>query len=61
MAKCPYCEQPVVLKAHDVDKKNEVRREVKGLIKKEVMYQCPHCERVLGFGFFIGGWYTGRP
>ena len=61
MAKCPYCKQPVVLKGNGSDRKNEVCKEIKGAIKKEVMYFCPHCDCVLGFGFFIGGLATGRP
>jgi hypothetical protein len=61
MAKCPYCEKPVVLNAGGADAKNEVRKEVKGAVKKEIMYSCPHCERILGFGFFFGGLITGRP
>ena len=61
MAKCPYCEKPVILKEVDHEKENEVRREVHGIIKKETMYSCPHCERVLGFGYFFGGLITGRP
>ncbi|MCX7001050.1 MAG: hypothetical protein NT106_12275 [Candidatus Sumerlaeota bacterium] len=61
MAKCPYCEKPVVLKASGSEKENEVRKETKGMIKKEVMYSCPHCDKVLGFGFFLGGMITGRP
>ncbi|HOZ49399.1 MAG TPA: hypothetical protein PLO37_17545 [Candidatus Hydrogenedentes bacterium] len=61
MARCPYCENPVVMKATGSDKKNEVRKEVNGVIKKEVLYSCPHCDRVLGFGFFFGGLLTMRP
>ena len=61
MAKCPYCDQPVSLEAGGSEKKNEVRRETKGTIKKEVMYSCPHCDKVLGFAFFFGGALTGRP
>ena len=61
MSTCPYCEQPIVLKARNSHKEQEVRREVTGIIKKEVMYACPHCDKVLGFGFFIGGLLTGRP
>ncbi len=53
MAKCPHCEK-------EVDLAN-VRREVQGAIKKEVMYSCPHCNSVLGFAFFFGGVLTGRP
>jgi hypothetical protein len=30
-------------------------------VKKEIMYSCPHCDAVLGFGFFIGGLLTHRP
>ena len=61
MAKCPYCEKPVSLNASQTDRKNEVSKEIKGALKKEVMYSCPHCEKVLGFGFYFGGWVTGRP
>ena len=61
MAKCPHCNEPVVIKATGGSRKNEVCREVKGVVKKEIMYSCPHCERVLGFGSFIGGLITGRP
>lgn len=61
MPKCPHCGEPVTLKETASGKKNEVRREVYGFIKKEVMYSCPHCERVLGFGFFFGGLITNRP
>jgi hypothetical protein len=39
----------------------EVNRETEGFIKKEIMYSCPHCDSILGFGFFIGGLLTGRP
>jgi len=60
MAKCPYCDKPVVLNARG-SKEHEVRKEVKGSIKKETMYSCPHCDKVLGFGFFLGGLLTGRP
>ncbi len=62
MAKCPHCKNEVVLKSNrrDTDR-NEVVREVYGTLKKEVMYSCPHCENVVGFGFFFGGLATGRP
>jgi len=43
------------------DEQSEVHKEVEGMIKKEVMYSCPHCDRVLGFSFFLGGLATGRP
>jgi hypothetical protein len=64
MAKCPYCKQAVDLsetKRQSADVTDEVHREVKGAIKKEVMYSCPHCDCILGFGFFFGGLLTGRP
>jgi uncharacterized protein with PIN domain len=64
MAKCPYCKQEITLektKRESADSKEEVHKDVEGLIKKEIMYSCPHCESVLGFGFFIGGLLTGRP
>ena len=61
MAKCPYCEKSVLLEAKGSERENEIVREVEGTIKKEVMYCCPHCDCVLGFGFFIGGLITGRP
>jgi len=53
MAKCPHCEQHV-----DLD---NVQREVEGSIKKEILYSCPYCQKVLGCGFFFGGLLTGRP
>jgi hypothetical protein len=62
MAKCPHCKEPVVLGAKTgSDRKNEICKEVTGTVKKEVMYSCPHCDCVLGFGFFLGGKLTGRP
>jgi len=30
-------------------------------VKKEIMYSCPHCDSILGFGFFFGGLLTHRP
>jgi len=65
MPKCPYCEQAVALeetrKEHvDVSVPEEVEREVSGIIKKEIMYSCLHCDSILGFGFFFGGLLTGR-
>jgi hypothetical protein len=66
MPKCPYCKQIVTLKktrreSADVSVPKEIQREVSGMIKKEIMYSCPHCDSILGFGFFIGGSLTGRP
>lgn len=61
MAKCPYCEKPVSLEDTGRETADEVHKEVEGLVKKEIMYSCPHCDKVLGFAFFIGGLATGRP
>ena len=66
MPKCPYCKQVVTLEktrreSADVSVPEEVEREVSGVIKKEIMYSCPHCDSILGFGSFIGGLLTGRP
>jgi uncharacterized protein with PIN domain len=66
MPKCPYCKQVVTLErtrrdSADVSVPEEVEREVSGVIKKEIMYSCPHCDSILGFGFFFGGLLTGRP
>lgn len=61
MAKCPYCEKSVTLEAAGKDSSEEILKEVEGLIKREVMYFCPHCQSILGFAFFFGGRATGRP
>jgi hypothetical protein len=64
MAKCPYCKQAITLektKRESAEFTEEVHKDVSGLVKKEIMYSCPHCESVLGFGFFLGGLLTGRP
>jgi hypothetical protein len=66
MPKCPYCKQVVTLEktlreSADVSVPEEVEREVSGFIKKEIMYSCPHCDSILGFGFFVGGLLTHRP
>jgi hypothetical protein len=64
MAKCPHCKTPITLDKLPGDcpgAPQPVRRQVKGLVKKEVMYSCPSCDMVLGFGFFFGGLLTGRP
>gem|GEM_PF-426928 len=58
MAKCPYCEKTITLKKGE---QNQIRRQTEGVVKKEVLYSCPHCETVLGFGFFLGGLVTGQP
>ena len=61
MAKCPYCKETITLSSAQKDEKDELHKEVEGIIKKEVMYSCPHCESVLGFAFFLGGLATNRP
>lgn len=66
MPKCPYCKQVVTLEkaqreSVDASVPEEVEREVSGVIKKEIMYSCPHCDSILGFGFFLGGLLTHRP
>ena len=64
MSKCPYCKQAVTLektRKESAESLETIHKEVKGLIKKEIMYSCPHCDSVLGFGFFLGGLATGRP
>jgi len=66
MAKCPYCKQAITLEktkreSAELTEEIEVHKEVFGAVKKEIMYSCPHCDSVLGFGFFIGGLLTGRP
>jgi len=61
MGKCPFCERPVTLKEKAGSPAREVQKEVVGRAKKEVMYICPHCDKVLGFAFFMGGVLTGRP
>ena len=61
MAKCPFCEKTISLETAGKDRRDEVLKEVEGLVKREVMYFCPHCEKILGFAFFLGGRFTGRP
>ncbi|MCP4583559.1 MAG: hypothetical protein GY839_18270 [candidate division Zixibacteria bacterium] len=61
MPKCPYCEKDVTLESTKKDSQDELKKEVEGFIKREVMYSCPHCDKVLGFAFFFGGLATGRP
>jgi len=66
VAKCPYCKQVVTLdktkrESADISMPETVHKEVAGLIKKEIMYSCPHCDSILGFGFFLGGLLTERP
>ena len=64
MAKCPYCKQSITLEKTNRESPEVtkgIHKEVYGTIKKEIMYSCPHCESVLGFGSFIGGFLTGRP
>ncbi len=64
MAKCPYCKQSLALEKTErdsMDHTDAVLKDIEGLVKKEIMYSCPHCESILGFGFFLGGLLTGRP
>lgn len=64
MAKCPHCKQTVTLDKANRDvatASDEVHKDTVGAVKKEVMYSCPHCDSILGFGFFFGGLLTGRP
>jgi len=61
MAKCPHCDKEVTLDSAKREGSEELHKDVKGVIKKEVMYSCPHCDRVLGFAFFLGGIATNRP
>ena len=64
MAKCPYCKQALSLDKttrESAEFVEEAHKDVSGVVKKEIMYSCPHCESILGFGFFFGGLLTGRP
>jgi hypothetical protein len=64
VAKCPHCDKNVSLSEthrEASDLPDSVHKDVVGLIKKEIMYSCPHCNSVLGFGFFLGGIASGRP
>ncbi len=61
MAKCPHCKEEVTLDSTRKDSADEVQKDVEGMVKKEVMYSCPHCDCVLGFAFFLGGMLTNRP
>ena len=70
MAKCPYCKQHLSLERtnkeyvesqESLESVQEIHKDVSGLVKKEIMYSCPHCDSILGFGFFFGGLLTGRP
>lgn len=51
MAKCTYCEKPITLKEQCSSDPNAVVKEIRTIlfIRKEIMYSCPHCEKVLGF------------
>ncbi len=71
MPKCPYCKGSVTLgegareradgRQSDAGRPAVVRKEILGRVKKEIMYSCPHCDLILGFGVFSGGLLTGRP
>jgi uncharacterized protein with PIN domain len=59
MAKCPHCEEEVTLESVNRDG-DKVHKEVPGTIKKEIMYSCPKCEKVLGFASYFGGLQTDK-
>ena len=66
MPKCPYCKQVVTLDktkrdSSDLSTPEPVHKEIAGIVKKEIMYSCPHCDCILGFGFFFGGMLFDRP
>lgn len=61
MPLCPYCSQVVSLESTKKENRDEIQKEIEGLVKKEVMYTCPHCDKILGFAFFFGGIATRRP
>ena len=63
MAACPHCKNPVHLdpKRKSAPASRTIKKESVGVVKKEVMYSCPHCDAVLGFSYFMGGLLTGRP
>lgn len=70
MAKCPHCNQHLSLERtnkesiesqESLESVQEIHKDVSGVVKKEIMYSCPHCDSILGFGFFFGGLLTGRP
>jgi uncharacterized protein with PIN domain len=55
MAKCPYCKQAITLektKRESAEPVETIHKDMKGFIQKEIMYSCPHCESVLGFGCY---------
>lgn len=43
MPKYPHCQGEVTLET--------VKKEIKGagFLKQEILYYCPHCEKILGF------------
>jgi hypothetical protein len=55
MPKCPHCDGALTIHANPEGDAKEVRREIKGRLKKEALYFCPHCDKVLGFAYFFGG------
>lgn len=64
MAKCPHCKQAVTLdraKREVAEAPDQVHKDVVGIMKLEIMYSCPHCECILGFGYFRTGPFTQRP
>ena len=64
MSECAHCNQPVMLDRNNRasgDLALGVDEDVLGTMTKQVMYACPHCDSVLGFRCFLGGFLTGRP
>jgi len=44
MPVCPFCKGELDLKNIRIETKGA------GFLKQEIMYYCPHCDSVLGFG-----------
>ena len=57
MPLCPHCSQQVTPDSATKDSHDEIHKEIEGFIKKEVMYSCPHCDKILGFAYFLGWKY----
>ncbi|MFH1836366.1 MAG: hypothetical protein ABH851_09280 [Methanobacteriota archaeon] len=43
MARCPFCESEVSLDTVKTEKKGA------GILKQEILYSCPRCDKILGF------------
>ncbi|MBU0980715.1 MAG: hypothetical protein KJ709_07965 [Nanoarchaeota archaeon] len=44
MAKCPYCNKIVKI--------DDIKMESTGWLANKKMFSCPHCESILGMGFW---------